>query len=33
MVMSIGWFARIGADFMWRLPAGWPPIAFRVYSN
>jgi hypothetical protein len=28
MVMSIGWFARIGADFMWRvggrLPARWP---------
>jgi hypothetical protein len=37
MVMSIGWFARIGADFMWRvgggsLPGGLP-IAFRVYST
>ena len=37
MVMSIGWFARTGADFMWRvgggsLPGGLP-IAFRVHST
>jgi hypothetical protein len=36
MVMSIGWFARIGADFMWRVGGSLPgglPIAFRVYST
>jgi hypothetical protein len=33
MVMSIGWFAMIGADLMWRVGAALHRVAFRSPSG